>query len=91
VNTRLSLTVPAYNEGGRLGYGLKGLMKWLYLDDAEIIVVDDESTDDTTGSNGSSGSLVSLMTTNHGKGAALQARVIRARGNAVAFVVEMER
>ena len=47
MNTRLSHVVPAYNEGGRIGYGLERLMEWSCPDDTEIIVIDDGSTDDT--------------------------------------------
>jgi hypothetical protein len=47
VDTRLSLVVPAYSEGGPLGYGLERRMEWLCPDDTEIIVVDDWSTHDT--------------------------------------------
>ena len=45
----LSIVVPAYNEGGRLGKSLRAIVAYLndYAPEAEIIVVDDGSTDDT--------------------------------------------
>ncbi len=78
VNTRLSLVVPADNEGGPLGYSLERLMEWLCSDDTETIVVDHLAL-------WSHSSLITL-TKNRGKGAAVKAGAIWARGNAVAFV-----
>lgn len=50
-NTSLSIIVPAYNEEARIGETLRQILK--YIDEknpsAEIIVVDDGSTDDTIG------------------------------------------
>ena len=45
----LSIVVPAYNEGVRLGKSLRTIVAYLsdYAPEGEIIVVDDGSTDDT--------------------------------------------
>lgn len=45
----LSIVVPAYNEGVRLGKSLRAIVTYLtdYAPEAELIVVDDGSTDDT--------------------------------------------
>lgn len=45
----LSIVVPAYNEGVRLGKSLRAIIGYLndYAPGAEVIVVDDGSTDDT--------------------------------------------
>ncbi len=45
----LSIVVPAYNEGARLGKSLRAIVTYLsnYDAESELIVVDDGSTDDT--------------------------------------------
>ena len=45
----LSIVVPAYNEGARLGKSLRAMVTYLneYAPQSELIVVDDGSTDDT--------------------------------------------
>ena len=45
----LSIVVPAYNEGARLGKSLRAIVTYLsdYAPQSELIVVDDGSTDDT--------------------------------------------
>jgi dolichyl-phosphate beta-glucosyltransferase len=47
---RLSIIVPAYNEAARLGTTLRAILDYLNRseEDAELIVVDDGSQDDTT-------------------------------------------
>jgi dolichyl-phosphate beta-glucosyltransferase len=91
VSTRLSLVIPAYNEGRRLARGLQQLMETVSPDDTEILVVDDGSTDNTAElarcqlTSWSQSSVVSLGR-NRGKGAAVKAGVARARGDVVAFV-----
>jgi hypothetical protein len=91
VATNLSLVIPAYNEGSRLESGLQQLMEGISPDDTEILVVDDGSTDNTAEvarrqlAPWPQSSVVSLVR-NCGKGAAVKAGVIRARGNAIAFI-----
>src|SRR5258706_1124709 len=45
----LSIVVPAYNEGARLGKSLRAIVAYLneFAPQSELIVVDDGSTDDT--------------------------------------------
>src|SRR5258705_6090621 len=45
----LSIVVPAYNEGARLGKSLRAIVAYLneYASQSELIVVDDGSTDET--------------------------------------------
>ena len=49
MNPKLSLVIPAYNESARLGNSLKTVFAYLNQSDlgAEVIVVDDGSSDDT--------------------------------------------
>ncbi|MEK6281111.1 MAG: dolichyl-phosphate beta-glucosyltransferase [Acidobacteriota bacterium] len=49
MTTSLSIVVPAYNEGSRLGKSLRAIVTYLneYGPDSELIVVDDGSTDNT--------------------------------------------
>jgi hypothetical protein len=90
VNTSLSVVVPAYNERRRLAVGLQRLMEEVPSEDTEIIVVDDCSTDDTAAiaraelAGWPAAAVVSLPQ-NRGKGAAVKAGVVRARGEAVMF------
>jgi dolichyl-phosphate beta-glucosyltransferase len=91
VGTSLSLVIPAYNEGTRLVSGLQQLMAGISPDDTEILVVDDGSTDDTAEvarcelTSWPQSSVVSLGR-NCGKGAAVKAGVIRARGDVIAYI-----
>jgi glycosyltransferase involved in cell wall biosynthesis len=49
MTSTLSIVVPAYNEGARLGKSLRAIVTYLndYAAQSELIVVDDGSTDDT--------------------------------------------
>jgi hypothetical protein len=91
MKTRLSVVVPAFNEGHRLQGGLSQLLDGLSSDDTEILVVDDGSTDNTAAvarrqlAAWPQHSVVSLPR-NSGKGAAVRAGVVRARGDVIAFV-----
>ncbi len=91
VETGLSLVIPAYNEGFRLEEGLERLLATVPADDTEIILVDDGSTDDTAEvarrmlAPWARASVVSLPR-NCGKGAAVKAGVVRARGETIAYM-----
>ncbi len=91
MKTSLSLVIPAYNEADRLSRGLSQLIEGLSSDETEILVIDDGSTDDTAGvarrqlATWPQHSVVSLAR-NCGKGAAVRAGVVRARGDVIAFV-----
>jgi dolichyl-phosphate beta-glucosyltransferase len=96
VQPQLSIVVPAFNEAHRLAGGFERLhhavgVGAIDLDRTEIIVVDDGSTDDTSGC--ARLLLADLphyrlvrLSVNHGKGAAVRAGVTRARGVHTAYM-----
>jgi dolichyl-phosphate beta-glucosyltransferase len=87
---RLSVVVPAYREGDRIGATVRRLRETLagVADDGglEIVVVDDGSGDGTADAALAAGaSQVVVQPANRGKGAAVRAGVLAARGRTVAF------
>lgn len=87
----LSVIVPAFNEAGRLEYSLPALVARVRDRDAELIVVDDGSTDGTEDVarrflKDLPGSSVIRINQNRGKGAAVRAGVERATGQTIAFM-----
>jgi dolichyl-phosphate beta-glucosyltransferase len=88
---RLSLVVPAYNEASRLARGIPRLLEVIPRDETEVIVVDDGSTDGTA--EVAQRHLADLprrvvmrLPTNSGKGAAVRAGVVKARGEIIAYM-----
>lgn len=89
----LSIIIPAYNEECRLPRALARIHEYLESQktDAEVIVVDDASTDNTAGIaygfRDKFRSLVLLSTGkhNHGKGFAVQQGMLAARGGIALF------
>jgi dolichyl-phosphate beta-glucosyltransferase len=88
---RLSLIVPAYNEAERLSWSIPRLLEVIPLDETEVIIVDDGSTDETV--EVASRALVALphgriirLPRNSGKGAAVRAGVVEARGEIIAYM-----
>jgi dolichyl-phosphate beta-glucosyltransferase len=88
---RLSLVVPAFNESERLSRGIPRLLEVIPHEETEVIVVDDGSTDDT--SEVASSQLAELprsrvirLPHNSGKGAAVRAGVVEARGEIIAYM-----
>src|ERR687886_829526 len=87
----LSLVVPAYNEGGRLGETVRTIVG--YLDRQpyrwELIVVDDGSTDDTLALAAAfadwDSRVVAVANPHRGKAYAVRSGVARARGKVVGF------
>ena len=85
----LSIVVPAYNEGARLGKSLRAIATYLndYAPGAELIVVDDGSTDDTAAAARSElaeaknlrTSVISYQS-NLGKGRAVRLGLLASRG-----------
>ncbi len=86
---RLSVVVPAYNEGERITQSIAALVEAIEpvvgADELQILVVDDGSTDDTVAQAMAAGADVLIQPKNRGKGAAVRAGVIAADGRAVVF------
>ncbi|HEX3248286.1 MAG TPA: dolichyl-phosphate beta-glucosyltransferase [Pyrinomonadaceae bacterium] len=90
----LSVVIPAYNEAARLGKTLRAVVDYLRQNepDAEVIVVDDGSADDTAElarqSFAEAGTLrtsVISYKSNLGKGRAVRLGLLAARGDVVLF------
>ncbi|MDP8937027.1 MAG: glycosyltransferase [Actinomycetota bacterium] len=87
---RLSVVVPAYREAGRIGATVRSLRAALADVDrnggVEIVVVDDGSSDGTAeGAAAAGADQVVSLPQNRGKGAAVRAGVLGARGRTIAF------
>jgi len=82
---RLSIIVPAFNNGNYLAPCLAALRESLPTA-AELIVVDDASTDDTPAVAAAAGACVLRMPRNGGPGAARNLGAQRARGHVLLFV-----
>lgn len=89
----LSVVVPAYNEGGRLGSTLPCLLRFLedFRPDSEVIVVDDGSRDETARVAAEAGGCAGRLRLvshrrNRGKGAAVRTGVGLARGRVIVFL-----
>jgi len=86
----LSVVIPAFNEARRIGPTLSAVRGWLEAKavPAEIIVVDDGSRDGTAERaraplSGFGESKVIILPENRGKGAAVRAGVLEARGDLI--------
>jgi putative flippase GtrA len=87
---RLSVIVPAYDEADRIGATVRqlaaGLAEVAVAGGLEIVVVDDGSHDATADAALAAGAdQVVVQPMNRGKGAAVRAGVLAARGRTVAF------
>jgi dolichyl-phosphate beta-glucosyltransferase len=90
----LSIVVPAYNEGTRLGKSLRDIVNYLdeHAPESELIVVDDGSTDDTasaareelSSSRTVRTSVISYQS-NLGKGRAVRLGLLASRGDIALF------
>lgn len=81
----LSVVIPAYNEGERLGTVLEVLRRCAFID--EVIVVSDGSTDNTCEvARSHEGVTAVQLGRNMGKGAAMVAGARRATGESIAFL-----
>src|SRR5688500_4984950 len=90
----LSIVVPAYNEGSRLGNSLRAIVTYLneYAPASELIVVDDGSTDDTAAAAraelSESGTVLTSVISyqsNLGKGRAVRLGLLASRGDIALF------
>jgi dolichyl-phosphate beta-glucosyltransferase len=83
----LSVIIPAFEEAGRVGAAVQRLRRELDVPGGvEIVVVDDGSRDDTAEASRRAGAdQVLRLPTNLGKGAAVRAGMVAARGRARAF------
>ena len=64
------ILMPAYNEAGRVGHVVRAVRG--ALPEADVLVIDDGSTDDTADESAAAGALVVTLPLNSGYGAALQ-------------------
>jgi glycosyltransferase involved in cell wall biosynthesis len=62
--------MPAYNEAGRVGHVVRAVRE--VLPEADVLVIDDGSSDETADESAAAGALVVRMPLNSGYGAALQ-------------------
>ncbi len=94
MSASLSIVIPAYNEAARLGNTLPAVVNYLSRNwpDAEVIVVDDGSADDTAGiarqifsNSGSLRTSVISYKSNLGKGRAVRLGLLAARGDVALF------
>lgn len=90
----LSIVVPAYNEGVRLGKSLRAIVDYLndYAPESELIVVDDGSTDGTAATarrelrdSGTVHTSVISYQSNLGKGRAVRLGLLASRGDISLF------
>lgn len=86
MTARLSVVVPAYNEGARIADTVTTLRASLAAVEPEVIVIDDGSVDGTAERAEAAGAdLVVRLSQNAGKGAAVRAGFARATGAAIAY------
>ena len=90
--TYLSVVIPAYNEGERIGETLRRIIAYLKNKPfrSEIIIVNDGSNDKTLDTahallNGFEDSQIISRTENRGKGYSVKEGVLRARGDIILF------
>jgi len=83
----VSIVIPAYNEARRLPTTLDGWRAFLAQQAyaSEVIVVDDGSTDATSGVAAESDARVIRLERNQGKGAAVRAGMLAADGQVIAY------
>ena len=83
-NTKLSIILPAYNEADVVGSVCRGLRQ--AFPDAEIMVVNDSSTDETAAEAEAAGARVISHQYNMGNGAAIKTGARHAKGEILVFM-----
>ena len=83
----LAIIIPAYNEAGRIATTIAGIRKF---GNADIVVVDDGSNDDTASEARAAGARVIELPFNLGYGAALQTGFKYALDKGYEFAVQMD-
>ncbi len=84
---KITIVIPAYNEEGRIGEALEHLLSIDYpRDKLEIIVVDDGSSDNTSGIAESYGVKVIKHMKNMGRGAAVKTGILNASGELIVTI-----
>ena len=81
---KLSVVMPAHNEAGRVGALVEAVRR--HYPEAEILVVDDASSDDTVQEAEAAGATVIRHPYNKGNGAAVKTGLRRARGEIVVLM-----
>jgi glycosyltransferase involved in cell wall biosynthesis len=81
----VSVILPAFNEGRTIGAIVQGCRAALPAA-AEILVVDDGSTDDTAAAAEAAGARVIRISPNGGKGGALRRGIAESRGDVLVFL-----
>lgn len=81
---RVSVVIPAYNEAARIAATVRAVRELPEV--AEVIVVDDASTDETAALAEKAGAKVLRLPANRGKGAALNHGVAGASGDVVVLL-----
>lgn len=87
LNDNLAIIIPAYNETGRISSTVAGIRKFI---DADIVVVNDGSSDNTEGEALAAGTFVISLSSNLGYGAALQTGFKYALDKGYEFAVQMD-
>lgn len=87
MSTNVSIVIPAFNEGAGVRPVIEEIRKVLHANDieAEIIVVDDGSVDDTGANAAAAGARVIRHRSNRGYGASLKTGIWSARNEIVAI------
>lgn len=86
-NNNFAVIIPAYNEAGRILSTIAGVRR---VSDADIIVVDDGSDDNTAEEARATGALIIKLSSNLGYGAALQAGFKYALDKGYEFAIQMD-
>ena len=84
MNTNISIVIPAYNEANNIGSVISELCR--LHSDAEIIVIDDGSSDDTAAVAHNAGATVYSHPYNIGNGAAIKTGIRVAKGDILVFL-----